>query len=175
MNCPACGRALTEVKAGEVALDICQGGCGGAWFDAFELQKLDERHEPAGAEALDVPRDESVRIDRAQRRKCPKCGDVVMMRHYFGVRQEVEVDECPGCAGFWLDHGELSRIREQFESPEQRDQATREWLARNAEPELGRMAKESQQRLDKARRFARFFNFLCPSWYLRGKQDWGAF
>jgi hypothetical protein len=145
------------------------------WFDPFELQKVDDRPEAAGPELLDVERDESVHVDSSKRRKCPKCDDVVMMRHFFGVRKEVEVDECPGCAGFWLDHGELSRIREQYESAEQRERVTQEWLDANAGAELNKMAEQSQQQLKKARRFARFFRFICPSFYIPGDQKWGAF
>jgi len=175
MNCPACGRELTEMAAGELTVDVCKGGCGGVWFDRFELQKVDDRPETAAPELLDVPRDPSVRVDASKRRKCPKCDDVVMMRHFFGVRKEVEVDECPGCAGFWLDHGELNRVREQFESAQDREQATEKWLDANAGAQLSEMAEESQERLQKARRFARFFRFVCPTWYIPGDQKWGAF
>ena len=34
-----------------------------------------------------------------------------MMRHPFSVKREIEIDECPNCAGYWLDHGELDAIR----------------------------------------------------------------
>jgi len=26
-------------------VDVCQNGCGGIWFDNFELEKVDEKHE----------------------------------------------------------------------------------------------------------------------------------
>lgn len=40
MNCPACGTAMTEVTVANVKVDACQGGCGGIWFDQFELAKV---------------------------------------------------------------------------------------------------------------------------------------
>lgn len=37
---------------------------------------------------------------------CPKCGS--QMRSY--ERNEVIVDQCPGCGGLFLDRGELERL-----------------------------------------------------------------
>ena len=58
MKCPACSRELAEVQVGSLLVDVCQGGCGGIWFDAFELQRMDEAHEP-GEPLLDLRRDET--------------------------------------------------------------------------------------------------------------------
>ena len=33
------------------------------------------------------------------------------MRRFTSVRREVAIDECAGCAGIWLDAGELEAIR----------------------------------------------------------------
>jgi Zn-finger nucleic acid-binding protein len=41
---------------------------------------------------------------------------VVLRKHFFSIRQKVEVDSCPNCGGYWLDHGELEMIREQFQT-----------------------------------------------------------
>ena len=53
-----------------VQLDVCDGGCGGIWFDWFELQKFDEPHEHAG-ELLQVSWDESVQTDHSEPFYCP--------------------------------------------------------------------------------------------------------
>lgn len=45
-----------------------------------------------------------------KRIRCPKCPDIVMMRRYYSPLKLIEIDECPGCAGIWLDTGELSKI-----------------------------------------------------------------
>jgi hypothetical protein len=37
------------------------------------------------------------------------------------------------------------------------------------------MRRESQEKLEKARRIANIFRFICPSYYIPGKQEWGAF
>ncbi|UCG60264.1 MAG: zf-TFIIB domain-containing protein [Phycisphaerales bacterium] len=175
MNCPACGNSLQEVTVSDVVVDVCKGGCGGIWFDNFEITKFDEPHESAGEELLQIERDESVVIDRAKRFNCPKCEDVVMMRHFFTVKKEVEVDECPGCGGFWLDAGELDKIRGLFETEHERHAAAHEYFAEMFGSELAAMEAEDQANLNKARKIANMFRFVCPSYYVPGKQDWGAF
>src|SRR5439155_23082317 len=63
VSCPACGHALSTRTAGDVTVDVCDGGCGGIWFDHWELQKLDEQSEAAGESLLDVRRDPGVVVD----------------------------------------------------------------------------------------------------------------
>jgi len=112
MICPACGNQLNQLVAGGVVLDVCSGGCGGIWFDSFELQKVEAAQATTGDVEISIPRDPSIMMDYKARRHCPKCpGNVVLMRHYYSKRRGVVVDECPSCAGFWLDAGELEQIR----------------------------------------------------------------
>lgn len=111
MKCPACDRQLSEVQVGAVAVDVCQGGCGGIWFDAFELQRVDEQHEAAGEHLVNIRRDPKLRVDHSRKRACPRCDGVNLKRHFFSPKIKVEVDVCPGCAGYWLDAGELEKIR----------------------------------------------------------------
>ena len=110
MNCPACSHALTPLSVGELTVDACEGGCGGIWFDHYELRKVDEPSEALGDQLLDVQRDPSVVVDPSKRYDCPKCNDgVVMMRHFWSVRREITIDECPECGGIFLDAGELAQ------------------------------------------------------------------
>lgn len=175
MKCPACGNTLQEMVVEGITLDVCKDGCGGIWFDRFELKKVDEPHESRGECLLDVARDPDVTLDHNQRRTCPKCDGIVMMRHFFSAKRKIEVDECPSCAGFWLDHGELGDIRNQFDSEEERNQAAEELFDEIFGTELARMSADSQEKLQKARKIARIFRFLCPSYYIPGKQPWGAY
>ena len=130
MKCPVCSSQLREKTVGDITVDICEGGCGGIWFDNFELKKFDEPHESAGETLLDIEQDESITFDHSKRLKCPKCDDIVMMRHFFSVKKEVEVDECPNCAGVWLDPGELGKIRDLFNTEEERHEAAKEYFER---------------------------------------------
>lgn len=128
MNCPACGRPLQPIKAGSITVDACVGGCGGIWFDAFEMQKVDEARERAGGRLLEIPRDSTVRVDHERRRNCPRCETVVMLRHTHKDNPAVTMDECPGCGGFWLDAGELGLIRSSPSLTEQKRAHTRDLL-----------------------------------------------
>jgi hypothetical protein len=159
----------------DVTVDVCKNGCGGIWFDNFELKKFDEPHESAGEELLDVPRNPNVKVDHNQRLKCPKCDDVVMMRHFFSVKHKVQVDECPGCASVWLDAGELGQIREMFDSEEARLQAADEYFQSVFGDELAAAEAADKEKLAKAQKFAKMFKWICPTAYMPGKQDWGAF
>jgi len=174
MTCPACGNELTAIEIGDIVVDACVGGCGGLWFDQLELRKFDSPLE-GGEELLEIARDPSVTVDRTQRLNCPKCDGVVMLRHYFSPRREAEVDECPACAGFWLDPGELALIREQYDTNDEREKAAEEYFDDLFDDDLERLHEETEERVEKARRFAHALRFICPSWYIPGKQKWGAF
>ncbi len=40
--------------------------------------------------------------------KCPKCGEPLKARSF----QKIEIDQCTGCGGIWLDPGELETVAE---------------------------------------------------------------
>ena len=171
MKCPACGKSLQEMKAGNITVNVCKDGCGGIWFDQFELEKVGEPHESAGESLLDIEQDESIVVDHARRKMCPKCEGIVMMRHFFSVEKQVKLDECPSCAGYWLDYGELGKIRSRFSSEQEREKAANEYFSEVFDKKLTEMAAGSKE----TGKIARTFRFICPSYYLRGKQDRGAF
>ncbi len=110
MKCPACYNNLSPLQVGSLVVDVCHG-CGGIWFDAFELQRADEEKEAVGEALLKIKHDPRVVVDPARKRECPRCAGVKLHRHFFSAQRRVEVDECPNCAGYWLDSGELAAIR----------------------------------------------------------------
>ena len=175
MKCPACGNPLQEMTVSDVTVDVCKGGCGGIWFDQFELKKFDEPHESSGEALLEIERDESITLNHTKRWKCPKCDDIVMMRHFFSVKKEVEVDECPGCGGFWLDAGELRQIRSLFKTEAEREAAADRYFDEVFGDELVEAKAESGEKVARAHKVANIFRFICPSNYIPGQQDWGAF
>ena len=111
MRCPACFNELSQLKVGELVVDVCQGGCGGIWFDAFELQKVDEENESLGEPLLHIRRNERLTVDQSRKRECPRCAGIKLHRHFFSAKRRVEVDQCPNCGGYWLDAGELALVR----------------------------------------------------------------
>jgi len=175
MKCPACSSTLQEVEAGEIKVDVCRNGCGGVWFDNFEFKKVDEQHESTGESLLEIDRNPNVTVDYSVKRQCPRCEDQPMLKHFVSAKREVEVDECPACGGIWLDTGELRSIRAQYATEEERAAAANEYFQSVFGEELAAMKSKSEEHARKAGRFARLFRFLCPSAYIKGKQDWGAF
>ena len=125
MKCPACFNALTSHTVGGVTVDVCQDGCGGIWFDAFELRKVDDSSETAGELLLQIRRDPKLTVDLHRKRDCPRCEGIRLKRRFFSPKRRVEIDECPGCGGCWLDAGELERIREEIEQTQLFQEARR--------------------------------------------------
>lgn len=99
------------MQVGKLVVDVCQDGCGGIWFDAFELQQVDEQNEVAGEPLLHIRRDQRIVVDPLRKRECPRCAGMKLHRHFFSAKRRIEVDECPNCGGYWLDAGELAQIR----------------------------------------------------------------
>ena len=113
MKCPACDHALTELLVGSLYVDVCQGGCGGIWFDAFELPRVENESVALDEPLFWIQRDEKVVVDPKRKRECPRCEGIKLHRHFFSARRGVEVDQCPNCNGYWLDAGELAQVREE--------------------------------------------------------------
>ena len=176
MTCPACGHRLTTRDSSGITVDVCDGGCGGIWFDHNELQKVDEQSESVGADLLDVRRDPGVVVDPAERYHCPRCTDgVVLMRHFWSVKRAVTIDECPECSGIFLDAGELASIRAEFPSEAAKHAAADAYFKDVVDPLLDRERAQSQAELERAQTFAHAFRFICPSEYIPGKQAGAAF
>ncbi|MGH7768679.1 MAG: zf-TFIIB domain-containing protein, partial [Candidatus Binatia bacterium] len=44
--------------------------------------------------------------------RCPKCGEPLKERSF----QKIQIDQCTGCGGIWLDSGELEEVAAREES-----------------------------------------------------------
>ena len=139
------------------------------------MKKFDEPHESAGAALLDIDRDETIKVDHGKKRDCPKCDQIVMMRHFFSVKKDVGIDECGSCGGIWLDVGELGRIRSLFKTEEEREKAAEEYFDIVFGNELDTIQAKSAEFRGKAGKFANLFRFICPSNYISGNPKGGAF
>lgn len=175
MNCPACDHELQPLTVEHLTVDVCNNGCGGIWFDWFELQKVDEPSETIGEALLDIEKDPSIQVDHSKKRVCPKCEGVIMMRHFFTTQMAVAVDECPKCGGFWLDAGELKQIRDQFASETDREKAAQQFVEKKFGAELASRKQAIQEKSAKIDKAAKAFKFLYPTAWIPGKQDWGMF
>jgi len=63
-----------------------------------QLAKLKAKQEAEAKEAA----------MKAAYMKCPKCGEPLKARSF----QKIEIDQCSGCGGIWLDAGELESVAE---------------------------------------------------------------
>lgn len=175
MKCPACGNELSELKLGSFSVDVCDGGCGGVFFDQLEIKKVDEPHETLGQKILAVKKNPKVVVDHSKRRICPNCGDIIMMRHFFSIKRDVEIDECPACAGIWLDAGELEAIRTGFSSELEKQKAAEAMFNAQFDDQLKVIRAETEEQSRKSKGLAHKLRFILPSFWLPGKQNGGAF
>lgn len=167
MNCPTCSSLLSEVTIDNIQLDVCTEGCGGIWFDRFELQKMDEPHEYTDENLIELLSTTNIsKSTESQRRNCPKCSDMVMMQHFYSVKRQVEVDHCPKCAGYWLDEGELFKIRNEYPTAAERKAATQKYFSELFDVELLSLKKLSDDEAEKVQKISNMFKLITPSYYL---------
>jgi hypothetical protein len=62
------------------------------------LAKLKAKHETETKDAA----------KKAALMRCPKCGEPLKERSF----QKIQIDQCTGCNGIWLDAGELEQVAE---------------------------------------------------------------
>lgn len=119
--CPACGKVMTKVymPSQGVNLDVCLDGCGGIYFDNREFLMFDEKHEDIEPLVKVFEGKNFLKTDESERRLCPVCG-MKMVKNYASAKHEIQVDECYGCGGKFLDHSELEKIRAQYDTEEER-------------------------------------------------------
>lgn len=85
------------------------------------------------------------------------------------------VDKCPACGGYWLDPGELRTIRTDFETDEARRAAAEGYFTDTFGSRLHAEHVQTEEQLPRAHRVASILRFICPSYYIPGKQESGAF
>ena len=71
------------------------------YFVRQERELLDKMKLKQEGEAKEAAR-------KASYMKCPKCGEPLKERRF----QKIEIDQCTGCNGIWLDAGELDQVAE---------------------------------------------------------------
>lgn len=111
MKCPRTNTELKTVKVGKVPVYVSEE-CGGVFLENQTLKLFEcpkDRRGEALAKHLSQYHNDTIDIDK--RVSCPSCTDVVMLRRYYSPLHVVEIDECPGCGGIWLDTGELAKLQ----------------------------------------------------------------
>jgi len=152
MKCPACANALSVKSVANIQLDVCDNGCGGIWFDQFEFKKFDEKNEPDAESILHL--NVLKQAPPSNQLDCPKCQSQKMMRHFSSVKKRVSVDECPKCAGVWLDAGELTQIRGEFGTEDERKKAAEDFFSDAFGVDMKHEHEKSMRKLEMAKKFA---------------------
>jgi Zn-finger nucleic acid-binding protein len=122
LTCPACGKTMEKVfiPSEGINLDICTEGCGGIYFDNREFNDFDEQNEDITKILEKIENKTFDRVSENQTRHCPNCGGI-MVKNHSSIKKEIQVDDCYNCGGKFLDNAELVKIREEYESNEERD------------------------------------------------------
>lgn len=123
IKCPACGKDMHKILMSEsrTCLDVCLDGCGGIFFDGQELKHFDENKESID-ELTDALKNRTFQqVDETQTRICPVCGNK-MVKNNVSIKKEIVIDECYNCGGKFFDHGELTKMRNQYATEEERRQ-----------------------------------------------------
>lgn len=152
-KCPNCQSTLKPAKSGNIELDCCPD-CKGIWFDDRELKQLDDAKETLGSMLpafLDVPLSSNAEPNI---RFCPKCVNAngepeVLCRRSYDVEDRVEVEQCLRCSGIWLDPGELVRIRAQYETSAERNEAGNSYIDTALSETKNELKKDMQQSLQR--------------------------
>jgi Zn-finger nucleic acid-binding protein len=172
MKCPACGNNLTETQTGSIKVQACKDGCGGLWVSHFQLDKIDHPDEYDGEILAHLQKKDSVTVDLNQQRFCPQCQDhIPMMRHFFSVKREVVVDECPECGGYWLDMGELLKIRQTWKTDAEREKAASDYFNALFGKAMAEDKNKDEVWETKAKKVYDIFKYICPSHYFKD-QAW---
>lgn len=160
--CPACGKEMEKVfiPAEGINIDICTNGCGGIYFDNREFENFDEKHEDISKILEKIENKEFVKVDESLDRKCPNCG-AKMVKNHSSIKKEIQIDECYSCGGKFLDRDELVRIREEYDTVEQRDEDIMRFVYRQVGTELAAQDKRfSEIDPSKATFVRKLFNHL---------------
>ncbi|MFA5802640.1 MAG: zf-TFIIB domain-containing protein [Thermoleophilia bacterium] len=110
MKCPNADGVLRPVtlhsRLGQpILLDQCDG-CGGVWFDGFELFQVDE----AEASKIDQLDKEALRFPAGSQESpaCPRCGAPLSAFHDPNIPSNIQLLICAKCEGLWANHGDLA-------------------------------------------------------------------
>lgn len=111
MKCPKCWNAVLRTqKVKGIEIQVCPE-CQGILFDRDELDAVLKAHVGDEVEKLPVVR-KSTGMDKAPA-YCFKCEqDMEVTTEPWGIR----VDVCPSCQAAFLDFGELTFLRREYES-----------------------------------------------------------
>lgn len=113
IKCPKCTNKLITINYQNIEVDRCSQ-CEGIWLDATEAEQL---KKVKGSENIDTGNYiESEHFNHPQHQiKCPRCqGRMLQM---LDIDQySIWYEQCRRCRGIWLDAGEFSKFKQNFQA-----------------------------------------------------------
>ena len=109
MHCPACRSDLEKFVFNSVEVDQCKG-CSGVWLDFREIDELFQNIE-LPRRLLEGEVKSSGQVIPEGHRTCPHCKCFLTLVEV----DDVKLDVCPACHGFFSDLGELESLAEAAE------------------------------------------------------------
>ncbi len=124
LKCPVCAGALKEVYAkanyGRVLLvDQC-AGCGGVWFDRWELYML-HGGSASDLDSVDAGSLLATNPEVHGSGNCPRCSLPLVDFRDPGLPPDASIKRCGACSGLWLNRGEVSRYANHRDAFRKRD------------------------------------------------------
>ena len=110
MQCPICARELVDTIIKGIKVEICNGGCGGVWFDWSEIIKID-KFTYSGDDFPVIRRDANHIMDQSRRYICPRCKNIAMTRGFTSIFTDLLLGECQSCGGFWLNGEDVDELQ----------------------------------------------------------------
>ncbi len=161
INCPACNKEMVKVFVPEegINIDICLNGCGGIYFDNREFKKFDEKAESIDEILKAIEGKTFALVDESLPRTCPVCGSK-MVKNYSSANKTIQIEECYSCGGKFLDNGELQKIRAEFDTEEERSQATMQELYNTVGGKLKELDEQRAEARANLSPLNRLFNSL---------------
>ena len=122
--CPVCNKPMKKIylEDRQFNVDICDDGCGGIFLDNREFKKIDEKKEDITPIVEAVKNKKFQKADAAKQIVCPSCGHVMIKNHSSHLKT-VEINECYNCGGKFFNYDDLIKIRNEFETEEERIEA----------------------------------------------------
>ena len=110
-SCPRCEMALVAAHVRKSEINICPQ-CYGLWLDPVEFKFLTSERDVYADESIPKIYEKIPIANTPENQmyiRCPRCQDI-MNRINFKKTSGIIIDQCAD-HGFWLDAGELERIR----------------------------------------------------------------
>jgi len=138
MLCPNCNHELKEVATNShygavIKLNQCSC-CGGIWFNNWELFSLEEA-EAKKLDSVDAEKLKTACGVSMKKKMCPECGAQLEKFHDANIPEEIDIESCRTCGGFWLNRGETAEYKEYQQNKIQQSRLRQEKMASSVENE----------------------------------------